>query len=107
MFKKWLIKQVKFSGYAYGYEGEIDGRRVVVYVKQTRALTLDWFAKDALEWATEEGIADVYGWDITEPESVHGGFYRLLKNGSYEVIQDECVWQMIRDFVALCEQQAA
>jgi hypothetical protein len=49
----------------------------------------------------------VYGWDATEPENRTGGFYRLLQNGTYEVIEDEREWQKIRDFVDLCERHAA
>lgn len=107
MFKKGFVRQAALSGYADAYHGMIGGRRMTVYVKRSRAITLAWFANDALKWAAEQGVTDVYGWDATEPENRTGGFYSLLQNGTYEVIEDEREWQKIRDFVDLCERHAA
>lgn len=107
MFSKGVFLQ-RLSGRPVDFvRGQLNGRRVVVYVKKSKAVTLSSFDREALALAKAQGVADVFGWDQTEPTTKSGGFYRLEANGTYSIIEDERQWHMIREFVALAEQQAA
>ena len=84
------------------YVGEVDGWKVVVFVKASNLTYLDnisyYAGQEYKKWDIKN--VTIFGWDKTETESRENMFYRFeLEFGTQQTIPDEDTRRFIEHFV--------